>query len=241
MPRRTHFVSDLHMFSRRSLAARHDDSIHEAAGRSHTFVLGGDIFDFRWSTLHSPAATVKAAMQWLDTLVSSHRTTQFHFVVGNHDYNRGFLSALEKYAVSAPNLACHHYYLRLGKSVFLHGDVADRPRICPEGLRKRREHWLHDEVIHPWRHKLYDMAVQARLHQIAAKVANPKQRVASRILDYLRHIDQTPSHGVQQVYFGHTHEALSNYRLGGLTFHNGGAPMPGLTFRIVETASSHTA
>jgi hypothetical protein len=71
-------------------------------------------------------------------------------------------------------------------------------------------------------------------------VANPKRRVASRILNYLNHIGETPTHGVQHVYFGHTHEAVANYRLGGVTFHNGGAPMPGLTFRIVETAHAHT-
>lgn len=241
MPRRTHFVSDLHLFSGRSLALQHTDAIHEAARKSHTFVLGGDIFDFRWSTLDSPTATVKAAMEWLDSLVSRHRGTQFHFVAGNHDYNRRFLTALESYSVGSPNLAVHHFYVRLGKSLFMHGDVVDRPRICPDVLKKRREVWLHDEFVHPWRHRLYDFAVQARLHTIAGKVKNPKGRVASRILSYLDHINQTASHGVQHVYFGHTHEAVSNYRLGGISFHNGGAPMPGLTFRIVETAHAHTS
>jgi UDP-2,3-diacylglucosamine pyrophosphatase LpxH len=241
MPRRTHFVSDLHMFSGRSLAPQHDLAIHEAASKSHTFVLGGDIFDFRWSKLASPAATVKAAMAWLDSLVSKHQSTQFHFVVGNHDFNRGFLKALETYSVGSPNLAVHHYYLRLGKSLFMHGDVVDGPRICPNVLQKRRETWLHDEIVQPWRHKLYDMAVQARLHKIAGHVANPKQRVGSRILGYLDHIEQTASHGVKHVYFGHTHVAMSNYQFGGVSFHNGGAPMPGLTFRIVETAHSHTS
>lgn len=240
MSRRTFFVSDLHMFSGRSQAAEHELAIHEAARRSKTFVLGGDIFDFRWSTLESPAETVRAAMEWLDSLVSQHRSTQFHFVVGNHDYNRRFLTALESYSVTSPNLAVHHYYLRLGKSLFMHGDVVDRPQICPETLKKRREHWLHDEFVHPWRHKLYDLAIQARLHTIASKVANPKRRVASRILGYLNHINETPTHGVQHVYFGHTHDAMSDFRLNGVSFHNGGAPMPGLTFRIVETAQSHT-
>lgn len=241
MPRRTHFVSDLHMFSGRSLAAQHTEAIHDAARKSHTFVLGGDIFDFRWSTLDSPTATVRAAMEWLDSLVSPHRGTQFHFVVGNHDYNRRFLTALESYSVTSPNLAVHHYYVRLGKSLFMHGDVVDRPCICPETLRKRREVWLHDEFVHPWRHKLYDLAVQARLHAIAGKVKNPKARVANRILGYLSHIGETASHGVQHVYFGHTHEALSDYRMKGISFHNGGAPMPGLTFRIVEAPQAHTS
>jgi UDP-2,3-diacylglucosamine hydrolase len=228
------------MFSSRSLADRHEEAIYGAARKAHTMVLGGDIFDFRWSTLSNPQATVRAAMQWLDSLVTSHRRTKFHFVLGNHDYNRRFLHALESYSVTSPNLTCHHYYLRLGKSVFLHGDVADKPGMCAESLRMRREHWLHDEVRQPWRHKLYDLAVQARLHQIASKVAHPPRRVANRIVGYLKKIGEGPGEGVRHVYFGHTHESLTDFRLGGVAFHNGGAPMPGLSFRIVETAAAHT-
>jgi len=234
MPSKNYFVSDLHMFSSRSLAARHQATIHAAADQAQTFVLGGDIFDFRWSTLGSVDNTVEQAIRWLDELVASHRGTDFHFVLGNHDFNRKFLTALDSYSATAPNLTCHHYYLALGKSVFLHGDVADKPGLCPEKLRSRREHWLHDETRSPLRHVLYDWAVQANLHRVCGRVVHPRWRVATRIWQYLNYIGQGPAAGIENVYFGHTHEALSDYLYGGLRFHNGGAPMPGLDFRLVE-------
>ena len=56
----TYFVSDLHLFSGRTQAARHAPALHAAARRARTFVLGGDIFDFRWSTLGSVETTVRA-------------------------------------------------------------------------------------------------------------------------------------------------------------------------------------
>src|SRR5256885_311664 len=131
----TYFLSDLHLLSRRSRADLHVPAIHAAAGRANAFILGGDIFDFRWSTLPSADEAVKHAIRWLDDLVASHPRCEFHFIQGYHD----------------------------------------------------------------------------RIHH-------------------------GPASGVQHVYFGHTHDALTNYRYRGVTFHNPGSPMPGLQFRILEVA-----
>jgi UDP-2,3-diacylglucosamine hydrolase len=231
---RTFFVSDLHLCSRRSLAAEHVPAIHEAASRADTFVLGGDIFDFRWSTLPTADATVRHAIRWLDELVASYPQTQFHFVQGNHDCNRRFMAALTAYSGSRGNLAVHPFILRLGKSVFLHGDAADHPAMCELRLKHRREHWSRDESRSQVRHVLYDLAVTARLHRIAGKVAHPRRRAVHRILGYLHRVGHGPETGVEHVYFGHTHDAVRDYRYRGVTFHNPGAPMPGLDFRIVE-------
>jgi UDP-2,3-diacylglucosamine pyrophosphatase LpxH len=231
---KTYFASDLHMFSRRSQAPHHVPALHAAASRASTFVLGGDIFDFRWSMYPSTEETVRHAIRWLDDLVASHPRCEFHFIQGNHDCNRRFVSALETYSASRPNLAVHPYFLRQGKNVFLHGDVADRPRMCPQRLIKRREHWSRDETRSQVRHVLYDLAVTARLHRLAGKVVHPRRRVVHRILGYLNQIHHGPAWGVEHVYFGHTHDALANYRYHGLTFHNPGAPIAGLSFRIVE-------
>src|SRR6188508_2827878 len=116
---RTVFVSDLHLYSRRSQAPRYVATIQAAAARADTFVLGGDIFDFRWSTLPTADETVRHAIRWLDDLVGSHPTCDFHFVQGNHDCNRRFVSALETYGATRPNLALHPFVFRQGKNVFL--------------------------------------------------------------------------------------------------------------------------
>ena len=47
---------------------------------------------------------------------------------------------------------------------------------------------------------------------------------------------QNRSGGTEQVYFGHTHESLASYRQSDVLFHNPGAPIRGLDFRIVEVA-----
>ena len=142
------------------------------ASRARVFVLGGDVFDFRWSTLDSTDATAKAAIRWLDDLVGSHSKCDFHFVLGNHDCNRRFVSALESYARTRPNLTAHPYYLRLGRNIFLHGDAADRPQMCPARLHRRRQHWARDERRGSVRNMLYDLAVQAQLHRVVGKVAH---------------------------------------------------------------------
>lgn len=237
MPAKTYFLSDLHLLSRRSQAERHEEVIFSTAARAETVVLGGDIFDFTWSTHPSPQKSVEMAIRWMDRLVGANAACKFHFVFGNHDYNRRFISALEEYETSTVNLQSHRYVLQLGTSVFLHGDAADRPDMSHTKLEHFRSKYLHDELRTPMRHLLYDMAVQARLHRVASKLANPRKRVARRLHSYLQRVGHGPEQGIQHVYFGHTHEPLTNYQFGGLAFHNPGAPMAGVPFRIVETVA----
>lgn len=232
---KTFFVSDLHIFSRRSQAHRHEERIHQTAKQARTFVLGGDIFDFRWSTLPSVDHSVEAAIRWLDELISPHPWCDFHFVLGNHDSHHLFIKRLERFASGISNLQWHPYYLRLGHSMFLHGDVADR-RMGHRQLTLRRAAWLEESKRRgPVSNALYDVAIGARLHKLAA-LKNRHPRVASRILAYLEDVGHGPRTGVEHVYFGHTHTAMSNYEYAGLRFHNGGAPIKGLDFRIVQTS-----
>ena len=65
------FVSDLHLFANRSRGARHLDAIRKTAERSKLCVLGGDIFDFKWSTLPSDGHSVDEALRWLHELAVS--------------------------------------------------------------------------------------------------------------------------------------------------------------------------
>jgi UDP-2,3-diacylglucosamine pyrophosphatase LpxH len=232
--KKSYFVSDLHLFSRRSLAMRHAEALGEAAGKAHTFVLGGDIFDFRWTTLASVEHTIDAAVKWLDKLVSAHPQCEFHFVLGNHDSNERFVARLAQLSAGTPNLSWHPYYVRLGSGLFLHGDAADR-KMTPESLARARSKCLVDKKRGKTANLLYDLAVRARLHKAVMHVAKPRQLVAKRIHAYAQRIGHGPESGLKNVYFGHTHAALSNYRYGGLTFHNPGAPMEGLEFQIVET------
>jgi len=228
-----YFLSDLHLFSRRSLAPLHDAAIRTAASEASTFVLGGDIFDFRWSMLPSLERTIRAAVGWLDELTSLNPQCTYHFVLGNHDYNRGFLAALDRLAADTHNLHWHRTHLRIGDSLFVHGDVADKPRLCHQKLLLRRQKYWHDEVAKGnVANLLYDWAMKARLHHVA-KLVHRHKRVTARLLHYVEQIGHGYDSGLRHVYFGHTHHAVSHYQRGGIYFHNGGAPMKGLEFRIV--------
>ncbi len=234
-----YFVSDLHLFARRSQADKYMSQMEAAAEEAGFFVLGGDIFDFKWSTLPSFDATVEAAIQWLDRLVERCPRTQFHFLLGNHDSHPRFVERLSEWAKGQPRFEWHHEYLRLGNAIFLHGDVVDRPMTTQQLLAHRQRASHRKRIRSRGMHQLYDLAITARLHVMAAWAVHRKDRVADRILYYLNSIGEGPESGVSQVFFGHTHVPLRAYQYGGLTFQNGGAPMRGIPFAILPFELPH--
>ncbi len=230
-----YFVSDLHLLARRSNAPRYTAAIWRAAAQADAFVLGGDIFDFRWARARCPREPVDEAAAWLAELAKDFPRCEFHFVLGNHDFHQGFIDRLNRLEGEWANLFWHPYFLRLGGNVFLHGDVADG-RATPESLRARRTRGLGRHHRRGWLPNLcYDLLVASRLHKPLPFLVYPRKRVARRILAYLDNIGHGPQAGVRHVYFGHTHRSLSHYRFGGLVFHNGGAPIKGVRFRILQT------
>lgn len=227
-----YFVSDLHLFANRSNAHRYLEEIARAASHAETFILGGDTFDFRWS--HMPILkAVDRAFQWLEELTTDCPDCQFHLVLGNHDYHQAFIDRLTDSGHRLSNLEWHRFYVRLGSSVFLHGDVANKV-MDARMLAESRDRWLDHRRRGPFASMLYDVVVLTRMHKPVPHVLFSKRIVVRRILKYLESIGQGPGNGVCDVYFGHTHKKLTNYHYHGLAFHNGGAPIKGLKFRIVE-------
>ena len=227
------FVADLHMFSRRSQEQRYLHAVSEAATQARLFVLGGDIFDFRWSTLDDVEETVKQGAAWLGALIEQNPSCQFHYVFGNHDYNTLLMLRSEEFTQRYDNFSWHRYYLRIGDKLFLHGDVADR-RMDHAALVARREKWETDRKRKRISHLIYDVAIRVRLHQLTTHLLYPPRRVAMRIVNYLDTIGHGRDEGIRHVYFGHTHRFLSNYRCCDLLFHNCGAPIFGLPFEILR-------
>ena len=231
------FVSDLHLFANRSRAWKFLDEMTLAASEARNFVLGGDIFDFRWARTKNHRQTVDRAAEWLTDLVGPCPKCDFHFVLGNHDYHQMLIDRLADLAGRLPNFTWHRYYLRLGSSVFLHGDVADRENHTAQSLAAERQEWLYARRRGPFLSRLYDVVVLTRLHASLPHLVYSKQIVARRILAYLDEIGQGPESGVRNVYFGHTHKHMTDYAYGGLVFHSGGAPIKGMKFRILEAVT----
>ncbi|MBN1591514.1 MAG: metallophosphoesterase [Pirellulales bacterium] len=234
--RKTYFVSDLHIFSSRSQEHRYLEQIGQRAAHAGAFVLGGDIFDFRWSMAANPDETVARAIHWLHELAAEYPECQFHFVLGNHDYHEPFLDRLDHLRSRLGNFSWYPFYARLGGTVFLHGDVADR-RTTAQKLSDRRSRWLNKKQRGPMANRLYDLAIENKLHKPMIHLARRRRTVARRILVYLEDIGEGLSTGVKNVYFGHTHLAFSDFEYRGVRFHNGGAPINGLRFRILEAVT----
>ena len=231
---RGYFLSDLHLFSKRSQAEAYTEQIREAASRAHTLVLGGDIFDFKWRTRSSMNHAIEDAIRWIQELVESHPKCVFYYVLGNHDAHPDFVVALDRFAFEQPRLIWQPYVLRLGRCVFLHGDILDGDSKHEVVDARRR---MHDDkpLPHPIRHWLYDAVIKARLHRVAAHVANRPSNVLKGLDRYLKEQGLDASSGVTDIYFGHTHREMDGVEYSGLTFHNGGASIKGLGFRIIET------
>ena len=225
-------VSDLHMFCKRSHWEDHLAAIDTAAAKSDIFVFNGDTVDFKWTTLNSVEETVDAAIAFLRDIAARFPACQFHVNLGNHDHTQGFIDALDVLARSTENLTWHPYYLRMGNTLFIHGDAATR-RMNQAQLEAYRSGWMQHKKQGRMKNRVYDAAFKARAHLAISRLAHPPRRTLERVHSYIHDIGHGTPEGVENVYFGHTHVAVDGARYGGVTFHNGGAPMRGVDFRLL--------
>lgn len=233
------FISDLHLFSRRSSAPTWENSLRRAVQQAHTFVLGGDIFDFRWSLHQSLGHAIEDSIVWLNRLLSLNPSCTFHYILGNHDCHPEFVEALSELARSTRRLNWHRHLLRIGNCVFLHGDIVDakvRPGQNFDSILDAKR--LAGELREPptaFSHVLYDAAVSARVHRLVVQLAKPNELVLRRLTRYLESHRLGQNSGVERVYFGHTHRRLNAVVHAGMKFYNPGATIKGLPFNVIET------
>ena len=91
------FLSDLHLFSRRSVGQQRWDQNRTLISAASTIVLGGDMFDFRWSQLGSLDATLDAANLWLENAVALNPRASWVYLLGNHDCHPRLLKLLSTF------------------------------------------------------------------------------------------------------------------------------------------------
>jgi UDP-2,3-diacylglucosamine hydrolase len=227
-------VSDLHLFCKRSQAERYMPGILDAASRADHFVLNGDIFDFRWTTLSTIDETVNEAIRWLTDFLSANPQCQVHYVLGNHDYVLAFTDALSVLTEKTDNLSCHPFHLRLGEVLFLHGDAGGGDGSVA-GLKRYREKWLHDKKKGAILNMAHDLAFGMGLHRAVYRMGFPTEKLVHKLTHYINEIGEGTETGTKRVYFGHTHIPISDYAFKGLRFFNCGAPLRGIQFEILRT------
>jgi UDP-2,3-diacylglucosamine hydrolase len=216
-------VSDLHLLSNRSTAHHYLESFHRTAREKDVFVLNGDIFDFQWSTHGGFHHSVEVARDWLTELITPHPSTTFIVLLGNHDSLADYRHLLDEQIQIHDNLFWKDDFIRLGTSMFLHGD-AFHARNRHE-LQAYRRHFNRQLRKHPVKHYGYRVAARAGLLRLLAATVS-KRRCARHLLRYLGHETPADMKIVTDIFFGHVHAPFYDFSFRGHRFHNTGAALP---------------
>lgn len=226
-------ISDLHLFTNRSDAEYSAEAIRQAFAESDFFVLNGDIFDFRWSTFSTVEATLNAAEEWIRSLAAVNLSCQIHYVLGNHDSPARFAAHLEMLAEQIPNFSWHPSHVRIGRNLFLHGDLP---------ISHRRFSPFHRVLGHVEKRKgklmnlAYAALISSRLHRVIDRFHSPL-RCAQHIHRAIMNDKTDLAEGLTDVYFGHVHYVMHDFAYRGLRFHNTGSTVRHLNSRIIRVTA----
>ena len=224
-------MSDLHLFTKRSVAHHYMERIHDAAEQADFFVLNGDIVDFRWTVLESVEETGRQAIEWLDRMCTDFPHCRFFYVLGNHDGFQFFADMLVELAERRENFDWHPSHFRIGRALFLHGDLPIRNRDADPFVRDM------PQTDKRW-HSVWDVAYHAfvgiRLHRLIARVHWSPDKCARRIVRALKQDHQGLAAGVTDIYFGHVHRAFEDHAFNGVIFHNTGAAIQHLELNLIN-------
>lgn len=223
------FISDLHLFCPRSVSVETHERLSQYQSASECIVLGGDIFDFRWSTYESHDASLAAALDWLQTLISITGESKIVFLPGNHDCVPEFLQELELLASNEPRFLWHNHHVEIGNSLFLHGDILDAGASLDQ-LEEYRSKFHHWQPKSQFSQRTYDAAVAMRIHKIVPRLFRPPNKTCRELLSRLRKMNLAESDDIRRIYFGHTHVAINGHQVEGIEFFN-----PGGSLRHLKT------
>lgn len=219
-------VSDLHIFAEWSNAPKYFDEIHAAAACADFFVLNGDIFDFKWTTLTSVRETMSKAGEWIRGFAMAHPECAIFYVLGNHDCHTEFRIKLAKLAGELGNFHWNASHARIGNALFFHGDlpIEGRNPYSRNGnstIRKK------GGILGRSYGRLIKMGAHKGLRLLFYKRRSAK--IISRELSAFG-LGQS----VTDVYFGHTHVPFSGHARNGVTFHNTGSAIGDLEFNMLK-------
>jgi UDP-2,3-diacylglucosamine pyrophosphatase LpxH len=224
------FVSDLHVFSGRSVGESLPSGLQTAFPEANLLVLGGDIFDFKWSSLGGPA-TLLAAEKWLQSLLD-----QWHgeviFLAGNHDCLPKFFGTLSQIAHRCERFTWHRHHLQLGDAVFLHGDVLDAGHDLAK-LDSYRDQFHPTASQSRFSRRAYGAIVAMRIHRMAPQLRHRELHTCRRLHGLLPQLVAAPSK-VRRVFFGHTHVSVAGREVNGVKFFNPGAAIRHIAFEPVQ-------
>lgn len=231
MPAQGLFISDLHLLSRRSIGERCLEQLKPTLKKTDLLILGGDIFDFRWSHHGELTRSLKAAQEWLGELLTAEEHLRLIYLLGNHDCLPAMQEMLHQLAGETPNFCWSEHHLALDHCLFLHGDVLDaglsHAKLTAYRSKFAEQHRERGDIAH----RLYDMVVATRMHHLPAQLLHHPTRVMRKLSNYLTSLNLSAEDGIKEVYFGHTHRPLAGTSYQGQLFFNSGSGVRHLPFR----------
>lgn len=224
------FLSDLHLFCPRHEArATAKRQVQEFNAADKCVVLGGDIFDFRWSDLGGLQQSLEAAKVWMEEFLESTHSSQIVYLLGNHDCHPGHVENLRRLEEQTDRFELHEHHLQMEDCLFLHGDILDAS-LHIENLDSYRSAFHEAEPRAQWQQRAYNVAVGFRMHKVLVGVRNSPQLTCKRLKKAIDDSELAEPGSVKRVYFGHTHHYCSGTEIDGMQFFNPGAQLRHLTF-----------
>ncbi len=217
------FVADLHLLSPRSIGQEAMVDLSRLSQDRDCIVLGGDIFDFRWSTQGGHTATLVAARNWLEQLLDRTPETQIVYLPGNHDCHPDFLQVLETLSLAVDRFRWAEHFVQIADCLFLHGDVLDAGSVARLGSYRQKFH--HELPQSALAHRSYDMAVSMRIHKLVPFLRHKPARTCQRLLSTLNDLQLTSPISPRRIYFGHTHVPIHGLKVEQVEFFNPGASL----------------
>jgi UDP-2,3-diacylglucosamine hydrolase len=225
------FVSDLHLFSRRSVAIERWKELELELRNASWLVLGGDIFDFRWSSFADQAATLDAAGSWIENVIQMQPHLQISYVAGNHDSHPSMRRLLQELSSSHTQFQWHDHTFQLGDKLFLHGDIIDASSHVDGLERYRNKFAVESKSRGTVANLLYDSIVAMRVHRLPRHFVHRPNQILSRLYHCLVREGLTTDQKVRKIYFGHTHAPMHGASYRGYLFYNPGSAIRHLPFR----------
>ena len=235
--KRGYVFSDSHMFSFRSTFDEGSCAELLSKNSPDFLVLNGDIFDFRWSRYRSIERSISEALEWLLALIGRYPRCHFYYLLGNHDSLSAFTGRLRDLALRERNFSLYPFYLRLGNSLFLHGDVT-QVGGDPALLEDYRGAFDIEKGRGISMELLYRVVVSLRLQTVVPFLIS-REKLAESLVRYFKAVAPSDLAEVDNIYFGHVHKRFDHYRYGRWSFFNTGASIKGLRSDFIELRLSY--
>ena len=132
--------------------------------RCSLLVLGGDIFDFRWSCYSDLPQSLAAVSNWLEAIHEKNPHLRIAYVMGNHDCLLPSQPEFHHFTRAFDRFTWEEHQFCIGHQLFLHGDILDAGSSLIQLTNYRKNFVDHRRARGRLANRFYDAVVATRFH-----------------------------------------------------------------------------